>query len=465
MTSKNRPSQHLIASPGHPPRTEKEASEIMRDSRERSVRFARLGINVFPGSGDDHWTAPQPVALADGNTVQLWKDGQSLLGAISAIKAARRRILLETYIFAPDETGFAFAAALTEAAQRGVKVFVLVDGFGSMLIKDQLFDRMRAGGVRVSEFHPFLPWRVKYGWKFYNRDHRKLIVVDNDVAGMGGLNIGTEYAGPWVSRRIWSRKDFWRDTAVSVRGPAVKLLAESFIRTWRYVHDGGRVNRTEFIAGIDEVKPLKGKRLGRPSPQRLNRRNQSYQHHDHDPQPEKVGIFASAPTLASPLQPLLVRLFGEARTSIELTNPYFVPDPALVTALTDAASRGVRVRLMLLGEKGERPVVFAARSFYDRLFDAGCEVYERKDVYLHAKHLCVDGRTSLVGSCNLDYRSIQLNLELSMIIRSDAFGAQMHTLFEHDVHHSQKIDPDTWRQRPRLDRLVQWAVSRLRYLM
>jgi cardiolipin synthase len=144
---------------------------------------------------------------------------------------------------------------------------------------------------------------------------------------------------------------------------------------------------------------------------------------------------------------------------------YFAPPQPLVEQLCRSAQRGVRVRLMLPGRSDVGLLRIAAQAFYEDLLAAGVEVYERQHAVLHAKTLCVDGRVSVIGSTNLDYRSIQFNCELSAVIHSRAFGRQMHDLFENDVRYARRIVSDEWRHRPLRDRLMQWAVMRARYLL
>jgi cardiolipin synthase len=446
------------------------------DHARQSKTGVSPGVNVAPGSDDDGWVVPDPVTLADGTRVQLYKDGEALHVAYDAIAAAKFLICLEVYIFANDATGRAFTDLLCRKAREGVRVYVLYDDLGS-LGAAELFKRLAAAGVRLAAFHPVYPWECKFSWRPWNRDHRKLLVIDNEVAGMGGLNVGGNYAGSWVVRNVRNLSghvagkrvgrvmgsaaarvagstpsaaigdtdgdgaaenpacDFWRDTAVGIRGPAAKQFQQAFARSWTYVSRGGRVKRAEFTYDLDG---------------------------DAD---NSLGILASAPTISSPLRPLLHKLMGGARESLMLTMAYFVPDDPLVAELCRAARRGVRVRLMLPGRSDVKVVQIAARSFYERLMTAGVEVYERQMVVLHSKTMVVDSRTSVVGSTNLDYRSIEYNLELSTIIRSQQFGRQVVDLFENDVRYATRINLAEWRKRPWQDRFVQWAVSRARYLM
>jgi cardiolipin synthase len=388
------------------------------------------GINVFTGGSDDGWRFPNAVALSDGTVVQLHKDGEALHAAYDAILAAKKRICLEVYIFRSDPTGRAFAALLARKALQGLPVYVIYDSFGSFESDPVMFRQMARAGVRLGVFHPIKPWECRFSWRPANRDHRKLLLIDDDIAGLGGLNIGGEYAGSWV---VPSRpsNDSWRDTAMGLRGPAAKLLLIPFARSWRYVQHGGKLYTAGFSFGLES-----------------------------DP----FGVLASTPTRHGPLRPLK-RLLREARSSILLTMSYFAPPDELIDELLRARRRGVRVRLMLPGNSDVKILITAARAFYQTLLSAGAEVYERQGVVLHAKTLCIDAHTTIIGSTNLDYRSISYNCELAVVIRSPHFGAQMHDLFENDVGFARRITLDEWRHRPAWDRFVQWSVMRARYLL
>src|SRR5688572_26255285 len=262
------------------------------DSERRHEAGVSPGVNIRPGSDDDGWVVPDPVTLADGTRVQLYKDGEALHVAYDAIAAAKFLICLEVYIFANDDTGKAFTDLLCRKAREGVRVYVLYDDLGS-LGAGELFKRLAAAGVRLASFHPVLPWELKFSWRPWNRDHRKLLVIDNEIAGMGGLNVGGNYAGSWVVRNVRNLGgvvggkrvgkvlgsaaakvagsspssaigdadgdgdaenpacDFWRDTAVGIRGPAAHVYQQAFARSWTYVSRGGRVGKAEFIHGLD----------------------------------------------------------------------------------------------------------------------------------------------------------------------------------------------------------------------
>lgn len=395
------------------------------------------GINIRPGHDDDGWVPPEPATLSDGTTVQLYKDGEALRAAYAAIESAKRRICLEVYIYKSDATGLAFADLLCSKAAKGVRVYLIYDSFGCADADPEMFNRMRRAGVRAEVFHPHWPWDCRFSWRPINRDHRKLLVIDNELAGLGGLNIADEYAGEWVARLGEKKEsDFWRDTAIGLRGPIAHPFLRCFAKTWHYVTHGGRTRTAEFNYGIES--------LG-----------------NHD---QGISILASVPTMNSPLRPMLHALFRSARKSIDLTMAYFAPDDDLIDAMCTAAERGVRVRLVLPARSDVPIFLTVGRAFYTKLMSSGVEIYERQTVVLHAKSMVIDGHTSVIGSVNLDYRSIEFNLELSAVIRCETFGTHMRDLFENDIRFSQRIDLNCWRRRPARDQFVQWAVSRARYL-
>jgi len=390
------------------------------------------GVNVRPGSEDDGWVMPPPVALSDQTQIQLYKDGEGLRAAYDAIREAKRYICLEVYIFASDDTGRAFADLLCEKAQQGVRVYVIYDAFGSSAADWHMFKRLRRAGVRVQVFHPIRPWECQFSWRPFNRDHRKLLVIDDRIAGLGGLNIGDEYAGPWIVPHAPPPCGLWRDNAIGIVGPSAQLFRHAFANTWHYIAHGGRLRRAEFIHNIHEGE---------------------------------LGVMALTPTLNSPLRPFLHQMLREAKQTILMTMAYFAPDDPLLEGLCKAARRGVRVHLMLPGRCDVPVVRVCGRAFYEMLLTSGVEIFERQGVILHTKAMVVDAHTTILGSTNLDYRSIEYNCELSAIIRNSTFGGQMHDLFENDVNFSTPIRLSEWRRRPHIDRVVQWAVSRARYLL
>jgi cardiolipin synthase len=404
------------------------------------------GLQIDPGSDDAGWIIPQPVTLSDGTRIQLFKDGEALHAAYEAIKSAQHRICLEVYIFASDDTGRTFADLLCEKAKQGVRVFLIYDSFGSIDSDRQMFAKMRHAGVSMRVFNPMYPWECQFSWRPLNRDHRKLLIVDDNIAGIGGLNIGANYGGSWILHpKHRAPVECWRDNACGIAGPAARILLRAFAKSWHYINTGGSITKAELIHNIEKQD----------------------MDHPHIPfsGPPEIGLLAKAPTRKSTLIPLLRRLFRQATTSIDLTMAYFAPDDDLIIEICKAARRGVRVRLMLPNLCDVKILVMAARSFYETLLSAGVEIYERQFAVLHAKTVVIDRRLTIIGSTNLDYRSIEYNLESSALIRSSEFGQQVYDLFENDICYSKRIDLAQWRRRPTLDRIMQWAVNRARYAL
>ncbi|MEL7240459.1 MAG: phospholipase D-like domain-containing protein, partial [Planctomycetota bacterium] len=307
----------------------------------------KFGLNIRPGGDDDGWHEVPPVDLPDGTQLHLYKDGEALGRIMEMVRQAKHQVLVETYIWSDDATGNAFAETLADLAGRGVKVFAIYDGLGSLLSGRKPFETMRAAGVQLIEFHPPLPWRCRRSWRVFNRDHRKLFVIDNEIAGLGGLNIGDRYAGRWVSDQAMPNPAaMWRDAGVGIVGPGARVFAQAFAATWDYCLSRGGIDQTLFIDGIDVPPPAKGDRLGK-----VREGETSSAEPEAGKYPEDVlqrgcdlAVMATAPTFASPLRPFLYRLLRDARRRIDLTMAYFAPDDELIEGLCRAAKRGVRVR-------------------------------------------------------------------------------------------------------------------------
>ncbi|HWB52673.1 MAG TPA: phospholipase D-like domain-containing protein [Tepidisphaeraceae bacterium] len=404
------------------------------------------GLHIDPGSNDAGWIIPGPVTLSDGTRVQLYRDGEALHAAYDAIRAAKHRICLEVYIFASDDIGRAFAELLCHKAREGVRIYVIYDAFGSIESDKEMFHEMAHAGISLRAFNPVFPWQCHFSWRPLNRDHRKLLIIDDDTAGLGGINIGANYGGSWIIHpRRRAPVDYWRDNGCGIVGPGARILLRAFAKCWHYIQTGGTIRKAELIHNIERQD----------------------MDHPHIPLsgPAELGLLAAVPTRTSPLVPLLRRLFRQAEQSIDLTMAYFAPSDDLITEIGKAARRGVRVRLMLPSRGDVRILVTAARSFYEKLMSDGVEIYERQGAVLHAKTMLIDRRLTIIGSTNLDYRSIEYNLESSALIRSAEFGQQVHDLFENDILYAKRIDLAQWRRRPTLDRITQWAVNRARYVL
>ena len=370
-----------------------------------------------------------PLVL--GNKVTLLQDGEATYAAMfAAIRAARDHINMESYIFEDDDTGRQFADLLLEQQGRGVQVNVIYDSFGGINTPKAFFDRLKAGGIDVLEFNPINPLSVTKVWRINHRDHRKLLIVDGEIAFLGGINISSVYSSGSVVRRTNrtpESKVAWRDTDLQIEGPVVAELQKLFLKTWQKQRGAQPLERAYF--------PALGVRGN-----------------------EIVRTIGSTPDDPYSLIYLtLISAIGNAEKQVYLTNAYFVPDPQLIKALIGAVDRGVDVRLVLPSHSDSAVVFHAGRSHYSSLLERGVRLYERTGVLLHSKTAVIDGVWSTVGSTNLDWRSFLDNDELNAVVLGKEFGLRMQSMFAEDIRGSEAIDPVAWEERPAGFRLREWV--------
>ncbi|HEY9421177.1 MAG TPA: phospholipase D-like domain-containing protein [Thermoanaerobaculia bacterium] len=357
-----------------------------------------------------------------GNEVEVYTDGQAAFTAMrEAGLAAEREILLESYIFKDDATGRLFLAELQAAAGRDVTVRVLADALGSAETRKEFWQEMEDYGVQVRLFHPLF----QSLWYQPFRDHRKILVVDREVAFTGGMNIGEEYGSPQPKPG-----ETWRDTHVRVAGPTAWEMAVVFSEGWRH-SDGSHFEIDPLVAGAAE---LPGSRIlvldSRP----------------------KRGQAESASALAA--------ITAAARKYLWITNAYFAPARGAIDLLGDAAKRGVDVRLLLPGKTDVPIVRRAGHGYYHALLERGVRIFEYQPAILHAKTLVADGLVSVVGSTNFDYRSFIFNSECDLLILCPQTAASLEQAFLADLEQSEEVRFEDWRRRPLTkvvgDRMARW---------
>lgn len=351
-----------------------------------------------------------------GNRVQLYADTKQAFEAIqAAIDQAQKSIHLEYYIWQPDKIGTRIRDKLIARAQANVKVRFLYDALGSMRLTEAFLEPMRRAGIQVA---PFLPGRsLRERWSINLRSHRKIVLIDSAIGFTGGMNVGDEYLG--------KNKHFgyWRDTHLKLEGPAVQQLQEVFATDWYFATD------EELNAG--EVFP----------------------------QPEAVGrvdaqVLAGGPDRAeSVFHSTFFAAINEAQHRITLATSYFVPTPALCTALETAALRGVKTRVLVSGPVTYWTSYHACRSFYDELLNAGVEIYEYRRGQQHAKTLTIDGCWSLVGTPNFDARSVFLNFEVGLALYNTGLAEQLEDHFDQDLADSVRIERSEWKKRSTWERV------------
>ncbi|MBC7938475.1 MAG: cardiolipin synthase B [Chitinophagaceae bacterium] len=376
------------------------------------------------------------VDLYRGNATRLLVDGPATFAAMkAAIQRARGRVLLESYIVEDAGIAAEIAALLLRKAAEGVSVAMIYDAVGSIGTDTAYFDALRAGGVAVCAFNPLNPLQRPGYWNINHRDHRKLLVVDEDYAFTGGINISRVYSsGSFGSRKSGGTlDDGWRDTQIEMRGPVVTALARTFAETWTSQGCQGVLGRAAA-----PTAQLPGQRV--------------------------VKVLASDPADDSQREnriyrTLLAALDG-AQRSVHLTMAYFAPGRDMVDALSDAARRGVEVVLVLPGSSDFPLVLHAGRSYYQELMDAGVAIHEMVHANMHAKTAVIDGVFATVGSSNMDWRSFVDNSEINVVVLGEDFGREMEALFQRDVAVSPRITPAAWRERGLKQRLME-TVGRL----
>lgn len=357
--------------------------------------------------------------VVGGNTVELLIDGPATMQAMfDAIEHAQHSIALQTYIFDSTELGQQMAERLMAKRDAGVAVRVLYDGIGSVASSVDFFARLADSGVAVCEFNP--PNLSKGALSLNHRGHSKIMVIDEQVGFTGGINVSDVYKSSSASAlsrpRHDPQTDSWRDTHVAIHGPGARQLLGAFERAW-----------VEQRCPQNESTP----------PQAVRRTGQQLVQVLHsDPSRERNDIYVD--TLVA------VR---SARRSIYITMGYFAPDQQTIEYLTDAAGRGVEVKLIVAGVSDAPLVVYAGRTYYEQLLRAGGQVYEREDALLHAKSIVIDGVWSMVGSANLDWRSFIHNDEVSAVVLDRDFGRQMVTMFADDLAKATPIMLEQWQQR------------------
>ena len=333
----------------------------------------------------------------------------ALPAMLKAIEGAHERIGLETYNFEEGEIADRFTDALARAAERGVNVQMVLDAVGSKKMSAKDIDRLEGAGCHIGWVNPL----IGYSFAEANyRTHRKALVIDGRVAFVGGMGIGDHY---WKDTKSYPR---WRDTHVEIRGPVVTDVEAAFNQNW--ILTGGVVEPV--------VRPTDAAPAGRAS---------------------SIVVWSSRQGGFNEMKLLFLMAIAAARHTIDIESPYLITDESTEWSLHEARQRGVRIRLLVDGDKTDaRTVKFASRGQYERLLEDGIQIAEYQPTMMHAKTAMIDGILSIVGSANFDNRSLEMNAELSVAVFDPALNARLESDFEKDLMVSKKIDLDTWRSRP-----------------
>lgn len=352
---------------------------------------------------------------AVGSDLTLYTDGEQLFDAMLAdIRAARERIFFETYIWKGDAVGELFKEELTAAARRGVKVHIIYDTFGNLVVPASFKEFDPA--LEVLPF-PLASSAVPVSPRNLGRDHRKLMVVDGRVGYVGGYNIGKHYA------------DSWRDTHMRIDGPAVWELANAFTDFWN-----------DYRKKHHSVLPDQGARSW----------------------DARIRAVLNLPDrLLFPMRGLYMDAIDRAVDSIAITQAYFLPDEAMINGLLKAVDRGVHVRILVPEFSNHVVADWAARAHYDRLLAGGVHIYLFQHAMVHAKTATVDGRWSTIGTTNIDRLSLTGNFEINLEINDEGVAATMERVFATDLSNSRELTREEWAARPLWKRPVERLIAPL----
>ncbi|HEV3446307.1 MAG TPA: phosphatidylserine/phosphatidylglycerophosphate/cardiolipin synthase family protein [Gemmataceae bacterium] len=379
---------------------------------------------------------PRRVVVADQELIVFAESPPLIEAMLADIRAARRRIWVETYIFFNDSAGEAVAEALKERARDGLDVRLLYDALGSSATPSSFFRRLENAGVQVHAFHSLWEalWRLAFFRILNRRDHRKLLIVDDRIGYFGGMNLANPgYIPGSAPGRRRRRSTGWRDIHIRLNGPRQAELAESFELSWRRARHlplparpGSRpqVHLADDVEGIQFFDCGSGRRRLRAAQ-----------------------VFSA--------------VLRKTRRSLMLSMAYFLPFGRVLRELLKAHRRGVFIRVVVPGASDVPLVQSATRHLYFQLLRKRFHIFERQRNMLHSKVLVADQERSIVGSCNLDARSLRINLEFLAVIRSRPLAAVLADIIRYEVVHSRRItmtecvQRSGWRRL--LDRLA-WAL-------
>lgn len=354
------------------------------------------------------------AVLTGDNDIDILVDGNDKFNAlIEDLKQARHFIHIQYYIIKNDVLFHRIREVLAEKAAQGVEIRVLFDAMGCRTVSPKYWRELNAQGIMTAEFFPAFLKRLQLRINY--RNHRKIVVVDNRVAYVGGFNIGKEYIG------LEQKFGYWRDTHLRIRGNAVMALQLRFILDWNYA---AKENLLRKAVLFENVVP--GTR-------------------DFC----KVQIISSGPDhTVEQIRDNYLRLISKAEHSIYIQTPYFIPDDSILNALLIAARSGIEVNLMIPCMPDHPFVYWATYSYMGELVMAGANCYTYNNGFLHSKGMIVDSKVFCYGTANMDIRSFSLNFEVNAVVYHRGKALEMEAFFRQDLRYCRQITRDIYVVRP-----------------
>ncbi|WP_051215071.1 phospholipase D-like domain-containing protein [Granulicoccus phenolivorans] len=379
----------------------------------------RMRVHRQPPSGDFPRLPSYDIAAASGNELTVFTDGDTLYQRmLEDIRAAKHSIWFESFIWKSDQAGEDFKRELTAAAKRGVQVLAIYDKFANLVVPPA-FKRFDPD-IHVLAF-PLLQPGNPLSLRTWARDHRKILVVDEEVGYVGGYNIGQRYA------------DTWRDTHLRVEGPGVWELSNAFTDFWN-------------------------KHRKRRHPILPDRGAKSWE-------PRMRAIQNEPDIMLFPVRGTYIDAIERATESIRISQAYFLPDHTVVSALLRAAERGVAVHVLIPEYSNHILADWAARAGIHRLLAGGVRIHLFRHAMIHAKTMTVDGRWSTIGTTNIDRLSLTGNYEVNMELYDEQLAEHMTKVFATDLTNSRELTLEEWETRPWYKRAVETILRPLAPLL
>jgi len=343
--------------------------------------------------------------ITNNNQVTPYTDGKAKFAdLIDAIRNAHDHVHMEYFILKDDGLGRDIMKVLSERARAGVEVRLLVDGVGSGGLPPPFYDEFTAAGGKHAVFFPSLIPYLNYRINF--RNHRKIAVIDGEIAFIGGFNIGDDYLG------LDPKRGYWRDAAVRIRGTGALLAQIRFFLDWNF-------------ASADKVEV-----------------NERYFHESPLPEGSIIQVVSGGPdTDWNPVKDSYLKMITTAVESVYIQTPYFIPDESVLDALHIAAKSGIDVRIMIPSRPDHPFVYWAGHSYIEELLDSGVRAFTYDDGFLHAKTIVIDGLAASVGSANWDIRSFSLNFETNAVIYDERVAGELKQAYLDDLSRCTELTP------------------------
>lgn len=354
--------------------------------------------------------------LTSNNDVKVLVNGENKFpDVLAAIESAKHHIHIEYYIYDDDETGGMVTEALIRKAKEGVAIRFMYDDFGSQSIRKRMVKKLKDAGIKVFPFYKII--MVAFANRLNYRNHRKIIVIDGQIAYVGGINVSDRYVNKEKKEEL-----FWRDTHLRIEGPGVRYLQYIFLCDWNFCSKEVVLPDKNLFPPPASL-PVKGNKV--------------------------VQIAASGPDSDIPtILYSMLQGINLAENELLIATPYFIPGESIMDSLMSAALGGVTVKLLVPGESDSAFVNAAARSHYSNLLNAGVEVYTYTKGFMHSKTMVIDRKVAIVGTANMDYRSFDLNFEVNAIVYDSELSEELAQIFFEDLGVAEQLVPEKWNSRP-----------------